>query len=669
MIKYHVGNLTCTNCAAKIEKAVNDLPEVKGARINLMGESIHIDSEKDASELISTIQKIADEIEPGTIISLEEIKETKEEGRPLWFDLSVSLVLFILGLSNVFGLGQIFYVVAYLLAGHRVVIKAINNILKLDFFDENFLMTIATIGALIIGETMEAAAVMVFYMIGETLQHQAVHQSKKNILSLLDQSVSLVTLKDKTQIDPRLVKVGQTMLISAGEKIQLDGIIVSGESYLDTKALTGESIKRKVSVGDQVFASMINHEGLLEVTVSEPYEHSVMSKMIETLQNAPIKKAKTEKIITRFSRIYTPIVVLLALIIAFVFPLIFKDVNSTTWIHRSLIFLVASCPCALVVSVPLSYFAGLGKASKEQILVKAASHFEEALRIKNIYFDKTGTITKGNFKVTHYTNQQTLYLAALLEQYSKHPIAQSILTENTQPLLDTVTRFREISGQGLAGKINGQTIYVGNSKLMINENIQFQENTQMGSLVYVALDKQFIGSIVIEDELKQHSAQVLNELAQSYNLSILSGDNPQFVKEIASQVNISNYHSNLYPEDKLEIVKKDSQLKMVIGDGINDALILQEADLGVAMGQLGSDVAIETADIVLAKDDLQQLSTFFEIAKKTHRIVLQNISLAIIIKALVLILGTLGYTNMIVAVFADVGVTLLAVLNALRIIY
>jgi Cd2+/Zn2+-exporting ATPase len=391
-----------------------------------------------------------------------------------------------------------------------------------------------------------------------------------------------------------------------------------------------------------------------------------MSKMIETLQNAPAKKAKTEKMITRFSRIYTPIVVALAAIIAFVFPLIFTDVSSTTWIHRSLIFLVASCPCALVVSVPLSYFAGLGKASKEQILVKAASHFEEALNIKNIYFDKTGTITKGNFTVTHQTNSRALYLAALLEQYSKHPIALAILEANQKPLVDTITRFREISGQGLAGIIEGKTIYVGNEKLMMNQNIDYTENTNIGSIVYVALDNEFIGSIVIADEIKETSASAISNLSQNYTLSILSGDNENFVSRISNTVGITSYHASLYPEDKLNIVKQDKEPKMVIGDGINDALVLQEADLGVAMGQLGSDIAIETADIVLANDDLQQLDTFFKISKKTHHIVIQNITLALVVKSIVLLLGTLGLTNMIVAVFADVGVTLLAVLNALR---
>lgn len=667
MIKYRVGNLTCSNCASKIEKAVSNLPDVKGASINLMGESIHIDTEHDSSELLSNVQNIADSIEPGTTITkIDDEHVHQDDERPLWFDLGISLLLFIMGLGNIFGLGTYFYVAAFLLSGYRVILKAFKNIIRLDFFDENFLMTIATFGALAIGETMEAAAVMVFYMIGETLQHSAVHQSKKNILGLIDNTTSPVTLTDGTAIDPRLIKIGQVIRVVSGEKIQLDGVVVSGESYLDTKALTGESVHRKAEVGQQVFASMINHEGTLDISVSEVYDNSVMSKMIETLQNAPAKKAKTEKMITRFSRIYTPIVVALAAIIAFVFPLIFTDVSSTTWIHRSLIFLVASCPCALVVSVPLSYFAGLGKASKEQILVKAASHFEEALNIKNIYFDKTGTITKGNFTVTHQTNSRALYLAALLEQYSKHPIALAILEANQEPLVDTITRFREISGQGLAGIIEGKTIYVGNEKLMMNQNIDYTENTNIGSIVYVALDNEFIGSIVIADEIKETSASAISNLSQNYTLSILSGDNENFVSRISNTVGITSYHASLYPEDKLNIVKQDKEPKMVIGDGINDALVLQEADLGVAMGQLGSDIAIETADIVLANDDLQQLDTFFKISKKTHHIVIQNITLALVVKSIVLLLGTLGLTNMIVAVFADVGVTLLAVLNALR---
>ena len=667
MIKYKVHNLSCSNCASKIEAEVNKLPGVNNASINLIGESLHIDSSVDEEMLLESIQSIADSIEPGVTFSHEDQEVIEEEGRPLWFDLSIALILFVLGLANVLDLRIYFYLASYVLAGYRVISRAFENVLRFDFFDEYFLMTLATFGALAIGETMEAAAVMVFYMIGETLQDFAVRRSKKNILGLIDNSVSPVTLVGGLESDPRLVKTGQVIRVVSGEKIQLDGIIVSGESYLDTKALTGESVHRRVSVGDPVFASMINHEGSLDISVSETYDNSVMSKMIETLQNAPAKKAKTEKIITRFSRIYTPIVVLLALVIAFIFPMIFKDVSQTTWIHRSLIFLVASCPCALVVSVPLSYFAGLGKASKEQILVKAASHFEDALKIKNIYFDKTGTITKGNFKVVNYTDDRTLYLAALLEQYSKHPIGAVILESNSKPMVDTVTRFREISGQGLAGKINGQTIYVGNDKLMRNENINYIENKTNGTIVYVALNKEFVGSIAIMDEIKESSYDAINKLSKDYNLSIISGDNQNFVKQIGLSVKIDNLHYELYPEDKFTIVKEDKEMKMVIGDGINDALVLQEADLGVAMGQIGSDIAIETADVVLANDDLNKLNTFFDIAKKTHRIVIQNISLALGIKILVLILGTLGYTNMIAAVFADVGVTLLAVLNALRI--
>lgn len=673
MIKYHISNLTCNNCGIKIEDAIKRLDGVNDVSLNIISETILVDASLSEAELLEKVQLIASDIEPDVTVSLEkdqhEDHDHDHEERPLWFDLAISLILFVLGLANVLGLHDLFLIAAYVLSGHRVVMKAIKNIMRLDFFDENFLMTIATFGALYIGEIAEAAAVMIFYLVGETLQHQAVHNSKQSILNLLDNSISAVSVLNREElVDPRFVKVNEIVRVVSGEKIQLDGIVVSGESYLDTKSLTGESVYRKVGVNDEVLASMINHEGTLDIKVTKLYNESVMAKMIETLENAPSKKAHTEKLITRFSRIYTPIVVVLAIIIAFLFPLIFTSISRQTWLYRALIFLVASCPCALVVSVPLSYFAGLGKASREHILVKAASHFEEALKIENIYLDKTGTITKGNFKVVNVTHPDALYYAALLEQYSKHPIASSILSANSRELTDTITRFREISGQGLAGKLDGQTIYVGNQKLMENQNIEIIENKSNGTIVYVAIEKLFIGSIVIMDEVKASSQKAIEHLkAKGYNFAILSGDNQQFVTEISQEVKIDKAYWELYPQDKLKIVEEDFSKTMVVGDGINDALVLKAADLGVAMGQLGSDLAIETADIVLGNDDLSQLDTFFNIARKTQNIVIQNIVFALGVKIFVLILGTLGLTNMIVAVFSDVGVTVLAVLNALRI--
>lgn len=668
MIKYNVENLTCANCALKIENEVKQLEGVNDASLNLMGQSLQVESALDEKKLQIKIQEIADRIEPGTLIRTVEQPLEESSNFMLFVELGIALGLFILGLSNFLDLRQVFFFLTFLVSGYRVLKQAVVNITHGQFFDEFFLMSIATIGALLIGEVFEAAAVMLFYMIGETLQKLAVSKSKKNILNLMDTSVSLVQEKGTGKLlDPRQIVVGTVILVYPGEKIQLDGTIVSGESYLDTKTLTGESVPRKVKLGEEVKASMINMDSVLELRVDSTYDQSTMAKMIEMLENAPNKKAKTERMITRFSRIYTPIVVLMAVVIAFIFPLIFKEVGFSEWIHRALIFLVASCPCALVVSVPLSYFAGLGKASKENILVKAAQTFEQALSIKKIYLDKTGTITKGNFKVISSSNSQALYIAALLEQYSKHPIASAVLEANTQPLTDVVTRFREISGQGLAGKINGQEILVGNQKLMDSENISFPESLEIGTTLYVAHNKTYIGTIVISDEIKAGSRAALSDLSKRAELVILSGDHQSVVDELGDELNITHRYGNLYPQEKLEKIN-EADSSLFVGDGINDALVLQASDIGVAMGQLGSDIAIEAADVILAQDDLNQLETFFKISHKTHSIVLFNIAMALIVKAIVLILGVLGQSNMIVAVFADVGVTLLAVLNSLRIL-
>lgn len=667
MIKYHVSNLTCANCALKIEDEIKQIQGVKDASVNLMSQQIQINADLNQHQLLEVVQDIADKIEPGTIISQQQ--ETQEGLDLQWIELGVGLVFFMLGLFDFMGYPQVFFFLSFLVSGYRVLRQAFNNITNLRFFDEYFLMSIATIGALIIGEYLEAAAVMLFYMVGENLQQLALKRSRKNILNLMDTNISLVRVINKAQpLDPREIEVGDIMRIFPGEKIQLDGIIISGNSYLDTKTLTGESIPRKGRVGDEVLASMINQDSILEVQVSKPYDQSTMAKMVELLENAPNKKANTEKMITRFSRIYTPAVVLMAIVIAFIFPFIFTSVPFSQWVHRSLIFLVASCPCALVVSVPLSYFAGLGKASKQQILVKAAQSFDDALKIENILFDKTGTITQGNFEIVEITGDKTLYLASLLEQYSDHPIAKTIMAKNELPLLEVVTRFREIRGQGLAGKINGKTILVGNHKLMESEKIDYQKSNQLGTIVYVALDHQYMGSIVIQDEIKLNSFDSIQQLNKDYNLSIMSGDNHEVVSSLGKVLNINNVYSNLYPEDKLKLLENQTEPTLFVGDGINDALVLQQADIGVAMGQLGSDMAIEAADVVLANDDLAQLNQFFEIAKKTNKIVISNISLALIIKAIVLILGVLGYSNMLMAVFADVGVTLLAVFNSLRIL-
>lgn len=571
---------------------------------------------------------------------------------------------------------------SYLIAGYDILIKALKNIIKGKVFDENFLMGIATLGAIGIKEYPEAVMVMVLYQIGEYLQDKAVEKSQNSITELMDIRPDYANIEkngDLTKISPYEVKIGDTIIVKTGEKIPLDGIIIDGTATLDTSALTGESRPREVKIGDEAISGCINTNGLLKIRVTKEYGQSTVSKILDLVENASSKKTKTENFITKFAKIYTPVVVLAALFLAILPPLIFGS-NFSVWINRALTFLVISCPCALVISVPLGFFAGIGGASKCGILVKGSSYLELLSKPETIVFDKTGTLTQGCFKVVKIvqqedtTKEELLELTAYAESYSNHPIALSIKKAYDKSIdKNRISEISEIAGNGVRAEINGCSILVGNENLLKNHNISYQKANETGTIVYTAKNSKFLGHIVISDELKEDAQKAIMELKKlKLQTVMLTGDTEESGLTVAKELNIDKAYTQLLPIDKVDkiedIIEQKTKNKSVIfvGDGINDAPVLTRADVGIAMGGLGSDAAIEAADVVIMDDKPTKVATAIKIAKQTLMIVKENIAFALGIKVLFLILGAFGFVTMWGAVFADVGVTLIAVLNSLR---
>lgn len=571
---------------------------------------------------------------------------------------------------------------AYLIAGYDIIFKALKNIIKGQVFDENFLMGIATLGAIGIKEYPEAVMVMVLYQIGEYLQDKAVEKSQNSITELMDIRPDYANIEkngDLTKISPYEVKIGDTIIVKTGEKIPLDGIIIDGTATLDTSALTGESRPREVKIGDEAISGCINTNGLLKIRVTKEYGQSTVSKILDLVENASSKKTKTENFITKFAKIYTPVVVLAALFLAILPPLIFGS-NFSVWINRALTFLVISCPCALVISVPLGFFAGIGGASKCGILVKGSSYLELLSKPETIVFDKTGTLTQGCFKVVKIvqqedtTKEELLELTAYAESYSNHPIALSIKKAYDKSIdKNRISEISEIAGNGVRAEINGCSILVGNENLLKNHNISYQKANETGTIVYTAKNSKFLGHIVISDELKEDAQKAIIELKKlKLQTVMLTGDTEESGLTVAKELNIDKAYTQLLPIDKVDkiedIIEQKTKNKSVIfvGDGINDAPVLTRADVGIAMGGLGSDAAIEAADVVIMDDKPTKVATAIKIAKQTLTIVKENIAFALGIKVLFLILGAFGFVTMWGAVFADVGVTLIAVLNSLR---
>lgn len=610
--------------------------------------------------------------------------ELSKETKLTIIRLLVSFILLLLASSSVFPkpieVGM--FIMAYLVIGARIVYKAIRNIFHGEIFDENFLMSIATIGAIVLGQYPEAIAVMLFYELGNVFEDIAVNRSKKSISALLEVKPTFATLKLDGQtkvVDPNVVEISQIILVKPGEKIPLDGTVVLGQSSVDTSALTGESMPQNIKVGDAALSGSINQNGTLQIKVTKVYNDSTVAKILDLVQNATSKKADTEKFITKFAKIYTPIVVFLAVALAVLPPLVAQG-DWSTWIYRALIFLVISCPCALVISVPLSFFAGIGAASKQGILVKGSNYLEALNDVDTVAFDKTGTLTKGQFSVvkvspqTDISEAELLQMAASVEKNSTHPIAASIMNAYTGKIL-AIENSMEEAGHGLSAEVNGQKVIVGNAKAMKQAGIEFTEPDTVGTVVYVAVAGKFWGDIVIADEPKkdaQHAIELLNNRGIKKTI-MLTGDNEKVGSAIAKKLQMSSVYTNLLPENKVEIVNdllqashKNNKKVAFVGDGINDTPVLATADIGFAMGGLGSDAAVEAADIVIMGDEPSKVARAMKIAKKTRRIVMQNITFALVIKIMFLLLGALGMVDMWQAVFADVGVTIIAVLNAIR---
>jgi len=714
--KYILEGLTCSNCAGKIEKAVNDLPQVEKAELNFATSKISIQGENiDNSSFRGKLQEIADRIEPGLTIREAESKANKENSndnshaqdhshgteeensymkRRFWPGVvlfAIAIILFeIPAISSKVAempafIEWILYGSSYLLIGGPVLMAAYKNIKRGQVFDENFLMGIATIGAFAIQEFPEGVAVMLFYMVGEMFQEKAVDRSRRSIKSLMDIRPDYSNLKtdDGTQrVDPESVQIGDVILIKPGEKVPLDGEVLEGSSMLDTSALTGESVPRKVEPGEDVLGGMINKNGLLTVKVNKEYGQSTVAKILDLVENASGKKAPTEQFITKFARYYTPVVVYAALAIAVLPPLFLPGAVFVDWFYRALIFLVISCPCALVVSIPLGFFGGIGRASRQGILVKGGNYLEALNNVTEIVFDKTGTLTKGEFSVSKvesyngFKKNEILAKAAYAESHSTHPIAKSILEAYEQDIeTDKIDDYQEISGHGIRAVIDDQEVLAGNIKLMNKENIDCQEADEDGTIVYLAIDKKYAGYITITDEIKADTAEAIKGLKKLgiRNLTMLTGDRKAVAESVAARLGLDNYYAELLPDQKVEKVEelltnKDEKDKLIfVGDGINDAPVLARSDIGVAMGGLGSDAAIEAADVVLMTDEPSKLITAIETARKTKRIVWQNIIVSLAVKGFFVVLGALGMATIWEAVFADVGVALLAVLNAMRI--
>jgi Cd2+/Zn2+-exporting ATPase len=693
MKKYKLKNLDCASCASKIEDNLIKLDEVKFVTVNFANSTMTIDTDN-IEKVKAQIKEIEPEVEvedsddEKTLVSKSELAENK------WTIIKaiVGLTLLLIGLvfekklhNTPYEIAEYaVYVTAYLIVGWKVISSALRNIIKGRFFDEQFLMAIATLGAFVIHQMPEAVAVMLFYVTGELFQDIAVGRSRKSIKSLLEIRPDYANLKVGTRItkvSPEEVKVGDTIIVKAGEKIPLDGIIFEGKSFVDTAALTGESVPRSVKENDEVMAGMINQNGVLTIKVNKLFGESSVSRILEMVENATSQKAETEKFITTFARYYTPIVVIGALFLAILPPLLFNGQTFNDWIYRALVVLVISCPCALVISIPLGYFGGVGLASRKGILVKGSNFLDALTRVRTVVFDKTGTLTKGEFKVAEvvtsngFTKEEILEYAAYAEVNSNHPVAQSIVMGYAKKIDPArINQTEEISGYGIKAVVEGKIILAGNDKLLHKEKIEHPVCQVDGTVVHVAIDRIYAGYIIISDSLKDDAFDAIEKLkAKKIQTVMLTGDNQYAAQAFAKKLGISRYYYELLPEDKVKHIEqliaenKDGKVAFV-GDGINDAPVIARADVGIAMGALGSDAAIEIADVVLMTDSPSKVAMALNVAKTTRNIVWQNILFAMGVKFIFIVLGVFGIATMWEAVFGDMGVALIAIFNALRIL-
>lgn len=691
LVRYKIKNLSCASCAAKIEDGVAKLEEVKSVSVNFANSSIQLETDD-----LEKVKKKIKDIEAGVEIIDEETEDEEEK-----FDIKKKLfkifsIISILVVSIIYkeylhntpyhSAEYFVFVIIYLFSGWGVLKAAGMNIVKGQVFNEQFLMSVATLGAFAIHEMPEAVAVMVFYNVGEFFQDLALSRSRRSIKSLLEIRPDYANLLSKgkiKKISPEDVLIGNEILIKPGEKIPLDGDVIEGDSMLDTSALTGESVPRSVKEGEPVMAGMINKSGTLTVKVTKLFGESSIAKILDLVENATAKKAKTEKFITKFARYYTPVVVFGALLVAVLPPLLVQGELFSDWIYRALVMLVVSCPCALVISIPLGYFGGIGGASRKGILVKGSNFLDALTEVKNVVFDKTGTLTKGEFKVSEivphneFTKDEILKFAAYAESNSNHPIAQSILEAYENNIEQTkIGNVTEIAGHGIEAEVNGKVVIAGNDRLLHSKNIKHDKCNVEGTVVHIAIDSKYAGYIVISDAVKEDAALAIEDLKKLgvKKIIMLTGDNSYAAQIIAEKLNIDEVYAELLPEDKVKYIEKflsDSEKNekvAFVGDGINDAPVLARADVGIAMGALGSDAAVETADVVLMNDTPSSVATSIRIAKKTRRIVWQNILFALGVKLMFIILAALGVATMWEAVFGDMGVALIAILNAMRVL-
>lgn len=695
---FYLKGLDCANCAMKIEKGVSQLEGISSSTVDFVSKKLMIEIEPSINmdhietAVINQVKVLEPEVEVLRDSQDDDHSHNHdhESGNTKKMLARIGIGVVLMGIGMFAAFSEIakfsFIFIAYIIVGGDVVWKAARNIVRGQIFDENFLMALATIGAFAIKEYPEAVAVMLFYQVGELFQSLAVNRSRKSIGALMDIRPDYANIKidnDTKRVSPDDVQIGDIIMVKPGEKVPLDGKVIEGSSMMDTSALTGESVPREVETGSEVLSGMINNNGVLTIQVTKEFGESTVSKILDLVQNASSRKAPTENFITKFARYYTPVVVIVALALAFIPPLLINGATFSDWIYRALVFLVISCPCALVVSIPLGFFGGIGAASKKGILIKGSNYLEALNDVKYVVFDKTGTLTKGVFEVTaiqptgNVSENELLKYTAFAEVHSNHPIAQSIRKAYGKEINEeAITAYNEISGHGIQVELDGKEILAGNAKLMRKENIPFEQPNEVGTLVHVAVNKQYAGYIVISDEIKEDSVlaiAALKELGIKKTV-MLTGDAKSVGDAVGQKLGLDEVHSELLPQHKVEEIEKIDASKsakekiIFVGDGINDTPVLARADVGIAMGGLGSDAAIETADIVIMTDEPSKIPAAIGVAKRTRRIVWQNIIFALGVKAIFLILGAFGIATMWEAVFSDVGVTLLAILNAMRVL-